>query len=318
MNTKREVPLFEFRRLVGVKAGDMKSHVINAEQAVIDYHKALGNPPRLTRTRRLSRSTKSKRQNARGGPVPSVLPAATPKLSCTGVDNTKWMGRDALNNAIPIFCDDAEKQGVQDKNSRSLVRSYNGNGPDAVTLSMDWPTGANFKPKKSDCIGFMTTVMDACDGNNADHNPLNWKHGGNNLVGDVRYNIVPTTERYKAGTCSIHVHEKQDFSGVDGPGTSRSHTYHLTVDAKDGDGKSFAGTNGNEVEAGDGNPYRLQGYYNPLEMFPEAQGGDYIQFSLGDQYWRTDKGDGVPRCQVGGWDGDFSPVGRDMDCFFYC
>ena len=317
INTNRAVPLFEFRNLAGVKAGDMKDKVTKAEQAVIDYHHAMGNPPRLTRTKRSLRSVVSKRQDDCSSPVPTAPSAPTSKLTCTGVDNTKWMGRDALNNVIPTFCEDAEKQGVQDKDSGSLVRSYNEGGPDAVTLSMDWPSGADFKPKKDDCVGFMSTVMDSCDGNDPDHNPLNWKHGGYNQVGDVRYNVVPTAERYKAGTCSMHVHEEDYFSGVDGPGTSRSHTYYLRVEAKDSADKTVA-TVGNDAEAGDANPYHLKGFYNDLVMTPEAQGGDYIQFTIGDQSWRTTDGDGVPSCKVGGWDADYSPVGRDMDCVFHC
>ncbi|CAF9921603.1 MAG: hypothetical protein HETSPECPRED_004594, partial [Heterodermia speciosa] len=88
-------------------------------------------------------------------------------------NTTKWMGRDAFNNVIPAFCQDAEDQGVQDKDSASLVRSYNGGGLDAVTLSMDWPSGADFKPNKGDCVGFMTTVMESCEGNDPDQNPMN-------------------------------------------------------------------------------------------------------------------------------------------------
>ena len=90
------------------------------------------------------------------------------------------MGRDALNNVIPTSGEDAKKQGVQDKDSGSLVRSYDAGGVDAVTLSMDWLSSAKFKPRKDDCVGFMTTVMDSCDGNDSDHNPLNWKQGGYN------------------------------------------------------------------------------------------------------------------------------------------
>ena len=243
--------------------------------------------------------------------------APTPQLTCNGVDNTKWMGRDALNGVIPTFCQDAETQGVQDKDSASLVRSYNSGGPDAVTLSMDWPSGADFRPNKDDCAGFMSTVMDSCDGNDPDHNPLNWKHGGYNQVGDVRYNVFPTAQRYKAGTCSMHVHEEEYFEGVDGPGTERTHTFYLRIDAKDADKNQVASVD-NDVEAGDSNSYHLQGYYNDLVMTPEAQGGNYIQFTLGDQSWKSSDGDGIPGCTVGGWDADYSPVGRDMDCSFRC
>ncbi|KAL8746303.1 MAG: hypothetical protein Q9184_007765, partial [Pyrenodesmia sp. 2 TL-2023] len=59
--------------------------------------------------------------------------------------------------------------------------------------------------------------MDSCDRNDPDHNPLNWKHGGNNQIGEVRYNVIPTAERYEAGLCSAHVKEKQEISGIDAP-----------------------------------------------------------------------------------------------------
>ncbi|KAI4114600.1 MAG: hypothetical protein LQ338_007981 [Usnochroma carphineum] len=242
------------------------------------------------------------------------------ELHCQGVGTTKWMGRDALNDAIGEFCDDAEKQGVQDKDSASLVRNYNDNGPDAITLSIDWPTGSPFKPKKDTCVGYLTTVMDSCDGNDPDHNPLNWKHGGNTQVGDVRYNIIPTTERYKAGVCSMHVKEKQEYSGIDGPGTKRSHTFHVQLNAKDADGATVGGINGDWVEAGKdgGNPYTYDRSYNTLIITREAR-GDYVQFSIGDQSWTTSDANGVPRCQTGGWDATFyEPEYRDMDCFFKC
>ena len=317
INTDRAVPLFEFRRLPGVKSTDIKDRVTNAEQALIDYHHALGAVPRFVRTVRSARSVVSKRQDPCSSPDPSPTPVATPQLTCNGVDTTNWMGRDALNNVIGTFCADAEAQGVQDKDSGSLQRSYNGGGPDEVSLSMDWPSGADFKPKKDDCVDYMSTVMDSCDGNEPDKNPLNWKHGGYNQVGDVRYNVVPTKERYVAGTCSMHVHEEEYFSGVDGPGTSRSHTFYLRIKAKDADGNTVT-TVDNDAEAGDGNSYHLPGYYNDMVITPEAQGGDYVQFTIGDQSWHSSQADGVPRCKVGGWDGDYSPVGRDMDCFFLC
>ena len=237
-------------------------------------------------------------------------PAPTPKLTCTGVDTTKWMGRDALNNVIPTFCQDAEDQGVQDKDSASLVRSYNGGGPDAVTLSMDWPSGADFKPNKGDCVGFMTTVMDSCDGNDPDQNPMNWKHGGYNQVDDVRYNIIPIAQRYKAGTCSMHVHEEEFIY-------SDYEEFYLRVDAKDADKNQVASID-NDALAGDKNPYHLRGYYNDLVMTPEKRGGNYIQFTLGDQHWRSSDAGLIPGCTLGGWDSDSDHKGRDMDCFFRC
>lgn len=253
-------------------------------------------------------------------PSPSNPPSTDAKLTCSGDTTTKWMGRDALNTAIGTFCGAAEAQGVQDPGSGSLVRKYNEGSPDAVSLSIDWPSGSGFKPKKTDCVGYMTTVMDSCDAGDPKNNPLNWKHGGYNQVGDQRYNIAPMTERYKSGVCAVHVHEKEEYLGFDGPGTQRTHTYHLTVDAKDADGKIIGGTFGQAVAAGQngGEPYTYNGYYNPLAITPESQNNDYVQFTIGTQKWATTDGSGVPRCETGGWDSDYSPLGRDMDCFFNC
>ena len=245
--------------------------------------------------------------------------AASSVLTCTGIDNTNWMGRDALKYGIDEFCSDATASGTPDKDTGSLVRKFNDGGPDQVTISIDWLSEL-FKPAMDSCVTSLTTVMDSCDGNDPTHNALNWKHGGHYRASDAQYNIFPTAQRYKAGVCSMHIHEKEDFLGVDGPGTERTHTFHLQDDAKDSVGNTFSGTGANAVEAGQGggNPYKLVGYYDTLLVTPEAQGGDYIQFSIGQQSWTTKDGTGVPRCQVGDWDSDFTPIARDMDCFFNC
>lgn len=62
---------------------------------------------------------------------------------------------------------------------------------------------------------------------------------------------------------------------------------------KDSVDNTFAGTVGaNAVEAGQGgdNPYNLVGYYNTVVVTPEAQGGDYIQFSIGQHHGRQKMG----------------------------
>ena len=140
---------------------------------------------------------------------------------------------------------------------------------------------------------------------------MNWKHGGESQVGIVKYSIVPQTDRYLAGLCGIHINEEYSWSGRDGPGTSRKHKFQILVDAKDTAGKIIGGTNGNQVWAGDGSPYRLENlYYGTLEFTPEAREGNYIQFTLGDQSWRTNAPGPVAHCSVGDWDGDYSPKVR--------
>ena len=333
LNTQRAVPLFEFRRLPFLVAGEMADRVEKMEQAVIDYHNTFANPPKFRRNRRNLSYSNVKRQacpadGTSADPQPSdspdaaqppETPEAAPQMTCNGVDTTKWMGRDALSVAIGTFCGEAEQQGSPDKDSGSIVRTYNQDGPDAVTISIDYSPDPAFKPKKDDCAGFLTTVMDSCDGNDPDHNPMNWKHGGNNMVNGVRYNVFPLTERYKAGVCSMHITERMAFSGIDGPGTKRNWRYHLAVDAKDSAGTKIGGTAENEqVGAGDKNSYQLQAYYNTMFITPEAQGGNYIQFAIDKQAWTTEQTDGTPRCEVGGWDRDYTPMTRRMDCFFTC
>ena len=173
-------------------------------------------------------------------------PAPGPALTCAGVDNTNWMGPDALKDAIGKFCGNAEAQGKPDPDSGSLVRKYNDDGPDQVTISIDW-LSQSYRPAMDSCVASLTTVMDSCDGNDPTHNPLNWKHGGHNQASDARYNIFPTAQRYKTGVCSMHIHEQEKFFGIDGPGTERKQTFYLQDNAKDSVGNTFAGTGANTV-----------------------------------------------------------------------
>jgi len=142
---------------------------------------------------------------------------------------------------------------------------------------------------------------------------MNWKHGGNIQVGQVKYNVIPTKDRgYSAGVCSFHLYEVESWSGVDGPGTERHHAFTTQIDAKDGNGveifKDFT-----NISDGDNNPYKLFGkYYDTLTIAPKAQGGDYIQFTIGSQSWTTKDSTGIPRCNTGAWDGDYAPSVSDF------
>lgn len=152
-------------------------------------------------------------------PFASATPPSTDaKFTCTGDTTTKWMNRDALNSPIGIFCGDAETQGVQNPGSASLVRKYNKGWPDAVLILIDWLSEFNFKLGRADCVGYMTKIMDSCNGNDPKNNPINWKHGSYNQVGDKRHNISPMTKRYKSDVCTAHVQGKEDFWGPWWPG----------------------------------------------------------------------------------------------------
>lgn len=249
--------------------------------------------------------------------APAETASLEPELKCRGLDNMNWVPRDRLRDTIEKFCKEAEEQGVQDTNSGSLLRKYDSDTEDSVELSIDWPSGSPFKPEKLECLELMSRVMDSCDAN-PDSNHLNWKHGGNLIRNDVKYNILPRTKRYKAGECSMHIKQMDNFSDVDIPGRMRHHDYSVNVEAKDADGNIIAGTaKGKAVDCGDGNPYKFTGYYATMEITPEGQ-GDYIQFTIGGQSWTSKQKTGRKRCNVGGWNRPVSPANRNMDCFFDC
>lgn len=206
---------------------------------------------------------------------------------------------------------------MQDPNSGSISRNYL-SGNDLVALSIDWPSGDPWKPTKDECVQYLTLVRDGCDTNGDGNNPTNWKHGGYLTSGVAKYDIVPLADRgYAPGTCAFHLHEEEYFEGVDGPGTERQHQFYLRDSVKDGSG-SVVSSVPSDVSFGDSDPYVLNAFYAPLTMAPESQNGDYIQFTIGSLSWTTNDASGPGRCNTGGWDGAYSPVGRDMDCFFAC
>lgn len=63
------------------------------------------------------------------------------KPACSGSKTSKWVPRDPLNTSIQTFCADAEKQGIHDKDSGSISRSYLDNN-DRVSLGIDWPVSS--------------------------------------------------------------------------------------------------------------------------------------------------------------------------------
>ena len=71
-NPSRAVPLFEFRRLRGVIAGDMEGLVTRAEDAIVAYHNVNVNPPRFIKRRTDGKYAHIKRQAC-----PSAIPATT-------------------------------------------------------------------------------------------------------------------------------------------------------------------------------------------------------------------------------------------------
>ncbi|KAF2737497.1 hypothetical protein EJ04DRAFT_561651 [Polyplosphaeria fusca] len=257
-------------------------------------------------------------------PTPTPPPQPDQGRKCSGVDNKVWMGRDAMADAIDKFCADAGSQGGHDKDSGNIMREYNADSPDHIVLSIDWPQEVDFKADEKSCHDHMYDIMEDCDGNDP-ANPMNWKHGGTKGVDWTVYNLTPKTEKYQPGVCHYHVHEIEEWEGVDSPGFSRKWWFYLQVELNDANGDKVGGTGDDHVEAGDTFPLKVPGYYQELSMTPEAQGGDYIQFNMGSAAWTTkdehetdDDKNVVPGCNVGGFDGDYSPAGRDMDCWIQC
>jgi hypothetical protein len=132
-----------------------------------------------------------------------------------------------------------------------------------------------------------------------------------------------------AGVCSMHIYEKEEWYGFDSPGSQRLWVYYVRPDIKDANGDIIAGSRGTQIYASDKYSARFEGLYATMVMTPESQGGDYIQFTCGDQSWKSldqhDLGEDhpdqrfiVPGCNVGAFGSHYSPTGRDMDCWFHC
>lgn len=92
---------------------------------------------------------------AAAGPTPSApapIPSPTPAepdvpavtLTCTGTGGSKYMNRDGIIKVINNFCDEAVKQGVLDKDSGSIARTYNKDTPEQVDIALDYRPGLNW------------------------------------------------------------------------------------------------------------------------------------------------------------------------------
>ncbi|TGO76306.1 hypothetical protein BELL_0163g00140 [Botrytis elliptica] len=262
----------------------------------------------------------------------AIFPTSTPKQTCNSGSN-KFMARDDMMNQVNKFCQEAAKQGTQDKDSGSILRTYNQGGHYEVDLEIDWPPGIDIMHDlKNYCSNNMTSLMDTCD-SDAARNPLNWKTGGTLQVDIVTYRITPqVNQNYTAGKCWFHLEGFKSF-----PGPSNEHVIfevHIR-NITDGIGNDIpvmgSGEDGSKnitKVAGDGNPYVFNTTLPfPIVITPELNGNpsDYIQFVYGTQSWTTSVNSGMPNCSVGGWANPETSLGaisvranRNMDCYFYC
>ena len=170
-NSQRSVPLIEFRNLDDVYTPGVEKFLNDVDAAIQALHEEFANPPTKVKrddpascARPLSAASSSSSSGGGGG-GDSVSPGAkSAGLQCTtGANgNNKFLGRDDLNNQIGTFCDVAAQQGVQDKDSGSIVRKYNQGQRYEVALAMDWPSGEDITINmKQNCIDALTLIMDS-------------------------------------------------------------------------------------------------------------------------------------------------------------
>ena len=153
-----------------------------------------------------------------------------------------------------------------------------------------------------------------CDGNDP-KNPLDWKHGGTNGIGNILYHVVPSTDQgYTPGNCTFHLQEDESWTGTNSPGFERHWNFKLEKLTLDDGAGATIGTSppGSPIDAGAGNAFSWNTKLpNPLVMTPEAQGNpaDYIQFTIGTESWQSSQHDDtkMPFCKVGGLNSDYSP-----------
>lgn len=178
----------------------------------------------------------------------SKVPAAPPKQVLTCLEsNPKVLSREAMNDALVKFCSDAAKQGSQDPNSGSLVRTYNDDKDTAVSLSMDWPIGKDIRLNmEQKCRENMAKIMDSknhlylakekdsanlefpdCDTNGGD------KHGGQILDGDVLYHINPMSELHPVQRCEVETKKAGVYAEIYGK------SWNLTLLDKNGNGNGL-------------------------------------------------------------------------------
>ncbi|KAI1142332.1 SGNH hydrolase-type esterase domain-containing protein [Hypoxylon sp. FL0543] len=127
-------------------------------------------------------------------PPPPPPPQET--VHCNGLGAKKYANRNDLQDIIQNqFCPMAVKQGVLDKNSGSIYRSYLPGTMEQVGVAISWQPGLDFRPNMGDCVRLLLTrLVDGCDGNDP-KNPMNWKGGGRAVKGKVTYEVTPITLR---------------------------------------------------------------------------------------------------------------------------
>ena len=154
------------------------------------------------------------------------------------------------------------------------------------------------------------TYCAGCDVN-ASKNPLNWKYGGTNGVGDILYHINPSVDRgFTPGNCTIHLQEDESYSGVNTPGGARHWHYHLeNLMLWDGAGTKRDTYPGVTAEVGDRNPFSWNTTLPDLLVMTPERTRNYIQFALGRQGWISSdtKDKKYPYCSTGGVNRPFSP-----------
>ena len=122
------------------------------------------------------------------------------------------------------------------------------------------------------------------------------------------FNIVPTTDHFTPGTCSVQLRENDAWKGWNDLGSRRDDLFsfeQLTIKDRTGrvighDGFSSGG-DGAAIVAGDNDPYPfLSALHDVLMITPESR-NDYVQFALGSQMWKSSDAAGSAWCDTGKW-----------------
>lgn len=83
-------------------------------------------------------------------------------LKCFGTGNNDFLGRDDMIHKVQKFCSEAAAQGVQDKDSGSIMCKYNQDTRFEVDVSIDWPPGTDIKENmEAKCVKKMITITDS-------------------------------------------------------------------------------------------------------------------------------------------------------------
>ncbi len=137
-------------------------------------------------------AVRSTRAQQLGLPDPSCKPVDT--LTCfQKTQPAGYATAYAMYSATADFCSLAAKDGPKDATNWQFTRIYYHETLDEAEFTVKLSGGAsNFD--EAACNNAMHDILDGCDGNDP-KNPMNWKFGGEKIVGLFTYEILVTSTR---------------------------------------------------------------------------------------------------------------------------